>query len=74
MAYAVFADYPVDVAIVEVGMGGRWDATNVLDQATAVITPIGRDHERWLGSTIEEIAYESRDYQTWCHSYCCGPA
>lgn len=58
MAYAVFADYPVDVAIVEVGMGGRWDATNVLDQATAVITPIGRDHERWLGSTIEEIAYE----------------
>lgn len=58
MAYAVFADYPVDVAIVEVGMGGRWDATNVLDQATAVITPIGRDHERWLGSTIGEIAYE----------------
>ena len=58
MAYAVFADYPVDVAIVEVGMGGRWDATNVLEQATAVITPIGRDHERWLGSTIEEIAYE----------------
>ena len=54
----MFADYPVDVAIVEVGMGGRWDATNVLDQATAVITPIGRDHERWLGSTIEEIAYE----------------
>ena len=58
MAYAVFADYPVDVVIVEVGMGGRWDATNVLDQATAVITPIGRDHERWLGSTIGEIAYE----------------
>lgn len=58
MAYAVFADYPVDVAIVEVGMGGRWDATNVLEQATAVITPIGRDHERWLGSTIGEIAYE----------------
>lgn len=58
MAYTVFADYPVDVAIVEVGMGGRWDATNVLDQATAVITPIGRDHERWLGSTIGEIAYE----------------
>ena len=58
MAYAVFAAYPVDVAIVEVGMGGRWDATNVLDQATAVITPIGRDHERWLGSTIGEIAYE----------------
>lgn len=58
MAYVVFADYPVDVAIVEVGMGGRWDATNVLDQATAVITPIGRDHERWLGSTIGEIAYE----------------
>ena len=58
MAYAVFADYPVDVAIVEVGMGGRWDATNVLDQATAVITPIGRDHERWLGSSLTEIAHE----------------
>ena len=58
MALAAFADYPVDVAIIEVGLGGRWDATNVIGPDVAVITPIGRDHERWLGSSITEIAYE----------------
>jgi len=58
MAYAAFADAPVDVAIVEVGMGGRWDATNVADGAVAVVTPIALDHTRYLGATAEEIAEE----------------
>ena len=58
MAYAAFADAPVDVAVVEVGMGGEWDATNVADAAVAVVTPIGVDHERYLGGTPEEIAVE----------------
>ena len=58
MAYAAFADAPVDVAVVEVGLGGRWDATNVAHADVAVITPIGLDHTDYLGSTIEEIAAE----------------
>lgn len=58
MAFAAFADAPVDVAVVEVGMGGTWDATNVADGAVAVVTPIGLDHTRWLGSTVERIAGE----------------
>ncbi len=58
MAYAAFADAPVDVAVVETGMGGTWDATNVADGAVAVITPIGLDHTRYLGDTVEEIAGE----------------
>jgi dihydrofolate synthase / folylpolyglutamate synthase len=58
MAYAAFADAPVDVAVVEVGMGGEWDATNVADAAVAVVTPIGIDHTKYLGSTPEEIAVE----------------
>ncbi|MCO6008990.1 Mur ligase family protein [Actinoallomurus purpureus] len=58
MAFAAFADAPVDVAVVEVGMGGTWDATNVADGAVAVVTPIGLDHTRWLGATVERIAEE----------------
>jgi len=58
MAYAVFADAPVDVAVVEVGMGGTWDATNIVDPAVAVVTPIGLDHQAYLGDTVEEIAGE----------------
>ncbi|MDN5804396.1 MAG: dihydrofolate synthase [Microlunatus sp.] len=58
MAYAAFADAPVDVAIVEVGMGGTWDATNVADGGVAVITPIDIDHTHLLGSTVAEIAAE----------------
>lgn len=60
MAYAAFADAPVDVAIVEVGLGGEWDATNVADGQVAVITPISLDHTRLLGSTVEEITLEKR--------------
>ncbi|MES9542955.1 Mur ligase family protein [Actinomadura sp. NPDC000600] len=58
MAFAAFADAPVDVAVVETGMGGAWDATNVADGAVAVITPIGLDHTRYLGDTLEQIAGE----------------
>ncbi|WP_424923627.1 bifunctional folylpolyglutamate synthase/dihydrofolate synthase [Actinomadura darangshiensis] len=58
MAFAAFADAPVDVAVVETGMGGVWDATNVADGAVAVITPIGLDHTRYLGDTLEQIAGE----------------
>ena len=58
MAFAAFADAPADAAVVEVGMGGTWDATNVADAAVAVITPIGVDHERYLGDTPADIAEE----------------
>lgn len=58
MAYAAFADHPVDAAVVEVGMGGLWDATNVIDAGVSVIMPIDLDHQKWLGSTVEEIARE----------------
>jgi folylpolyglutamate synthase/dihydrofolate synthase len=58
MMFAAFADAPVDVAVIEVGLGGRWDATNVADGTVAVITPVAMDHMQWLGDTIEEIATE----------------
>ncbi|MGB3829459.1 MAG: folylpolyglutamate synthase/dihydrofolate synthase family protein [Ornithinimicrobium sp.] len=58
VAYAAFADAPVDVAVVEVGLGGVWDATNVADGAVSVITPIAIDHTRLLGDTLEAIATE----------------
>jgi dihydrofolate synthase/folylpolyglutamate synthase len=58
MAFAAFADAPVDIAVVEAGMGGRWDATNVIDAPVAVITPIGIDHSEYLGTTLAEIAAE----------------
>jgi dihydrofolate synthase / folylpolyglutamate synthase len=56
MAFAAFADAPVDVAVIEVGMGGTWDNTNVADGAVAVITPISIDHAQYLGETVGEIA------------------
>ncbi|HJT93821.1 MAG TPA: cyanophycin synthetase, partial [Mycobacterium sp.] len=58
MAFAAFADAPVDIAVVEVGLGGRWDATNIVNAPVAVITPIGIDHADYLGDTIAEIAAE----------------
>jgi dihydrofolate synthase/folylpolyglutamate synthase len=58
MAFAAFADAPVDVAVVEVGLGGRWDATNVVNAPVAVITPIGIDHAEYLGDDIADIAAE----------------
>ncbi|HWB36079.1 MAG TPA: folylpolyglutamate synthase/dihydrofolate synthase family protein, partial [Rugosimonospora sp.] len=56
MAFAAFADAPVDVAVVEVGLGGADDATNVLHAGTCVITPIGLDHTEFLGDTLADIA------------------
>ncbi len=58
LAYAAFADAPVDVAVIEVGMGGTWDATSVAAASVAVITPIGMDHAEYLGDTIDQIATE----------------
>lgn len=58
VAYAAFADAPVDVAIIEVGLGGSWDATNVADGSVAVITPVALDHQHFLGDDVESIATE----------------
>jgi dihydrofolate synthase/folylpolyglutamate synthase len=58
MGYAAFADAPVDVAVVEVGMGGTWDATNVVDAQVAVVLPIAVDHAKYLGETPVDIALE----------------
>ncbi len=58
LAYAAFADAPVDVAVVEVGMGGEWDATNIVDAEVAVVGPIDLDHTQLLGETVAEIAAE----------------
>ena len=58
MGFAAFADAPVEAAVVEVGLGGRWDATNVVDAAVAVVTPVGVDHAEYLGSDIVGIARE----------------
>ncbi|BBY04842.1 bifunctional tetrahydrofolate synthase/dihydrofolate synthase [Mycobacterium noviomagense] len=58
MAFAAFADAPVDVAVVEVGLGGRWDATNVVNAPVAVITPISIDHVEYLGDDLAGIAGE----------------
>ncbi|MFG3618211.1 bifunctional folylpolyglutamate synthase/dihydrofolate synthase [Nocardia sp. NPDC047654] len=58
MAFAAFAEAPIDVAVVETGMGGTWDATNVVDGQVAVITPIGLDHTDYLGPDLTSIAGE----------------
>jgi dihydrofolate synthase/folylpolyglutamate synthase len=56
LAFAAFAEHPVDVGVIEVGMGGQWDATNVVDADVSVIMPIGFDHMEYLGHTLHEIA------------------
>jgi dihydrofolate synthase/folylpolyglutamate synthase len=58
IGFAAFADAPVDVAVAEVGLGGSWDSTNVVDAAVAVVTPIDIDHTEYLGDSIEAIAGE----------------
>ncbi len=58
MAFYYFAQNNVDFAIIEVGCGGRLDATNVLESLVSVITPIGKDHTHWLGDTLLKIAKE----------------
>ncbi|HTK63801.1 MAG TPA: folylpolyglutamate synthase/dihydrofolate synthase family protein [Pseudonocardia sp.] len=58
MAFAAFADAPVEAGVIEVGLGGTWDATNVADGTISVVTPIGIDHVEYLGSDLEGIAAE----------------
>ncbi|WP_314081626.1 folylpolyglutamate synthase/dihydrofolate synthase family protein [uncultured Rothia sp.] len=58
LAFAIFADEPVDVVVLEVGIGGTWDSTNVADGVVSVVTPIGLDHTDMLGETLAEIATE----------------
>ncbi|MFP5022204.1 bifunctional folylpolyglutamate synthase/dihydrofolate synthase [Pseudonocardia phyllosphaerae] len=58
MAFSTFADAPVEAAVIEVGLGGSWDATNVADAHVAVVLPIGMDHAEYLGEDIEAIARE----------------
>ena len=58
MAFAAFADAPVDVSVLEVGLGGSWDATNVADARVAVVCPVALDHADYLGDDIEDIARE----------------
>lgn len=56
VAFACFADAPVEAMVIECGLGGTWDSTNVVDPATCVITPIGMDHQAYLGDTLADIA------------------
>jgi dihydrofolate synthase/folylpolyglutamate synthase len=56
LAFVAFAEHPIDVGVIEVGMGGLWDATNVIDADVSVIMPIGLDHTEYLGETLTEIA------------------
>ena len=56
LAFVAFAEHPVDVGVIEVGMGGEWDATNVVDADVSVIMPINLDHTEYLGETLSEIA------------------
>ena len=58
LAFAAFADAPVDVAVLEVGLGGRWDATNVVQAQTCVVLPVGMDHAALLGPTLADVAAE----------------
>ena len=56
LGFVAFAEHPVDVAVIEVGMGGEWDATNVVEADVSVLMPIGFDHMEYLGHTLHEIA------------------
>ena len=56
LAFVAFAEFPIDVGVIEVGMGGEWDATNVVQSTVSVLMPIGLDHTEYLGETLEEIA------------------
>ncbi len=56
LAIKYFADQKIDIGVFEVGMGGRWDATKVVNPEIVVLTNVGRDHTKWLGDTVEDIA------------------
>jgi len=56
LAFTAFAEHPIDVGVIEVGMGGEWDATNVVLADVSVLMPIDLDHTEYLGETLAEIA------------------
>jgi dihydrofolate synthase/folylpolyglutamate synthase len=58
VAFLYFLEQKVELAILEVGMGGRLDSTHVVDSLLAILTPVGLDHQRFLGETLEEVAFE----------------
>ncbi len=73
-AFVCFAESNLDVAILEVGLGGRLDATNIIDCDASILTSFTLDHQEWLGNTLEEIAYEKagvmREHQlAFCGEY-----
>ena len=72
-AFAELARAEVDVAVVEAGLGGRWDATNVLDAPVVVLTNVGLEHTRWLGSTVTDIAREKLAVVPAGGTVVCGP-
>ena len=74
MAFAAFADAPVDVAVIEVGMGGCWDSTNVADGEVAVITPIALDHERCLGDDLARRSPRRRPGSSRTARRSCSPS
>lgn len=73
MAYAAFDTAAIDVAVVEVGMGGIWDATNVITADIAVLMPVGLDHQKWLGATVADIAREKLGILKERKSLICAP-
>lgn len=73
LAFQAFASAPIEVGVIEVGMGGRWDSTNVLDSAVQVICPISFDHEKWLGNTLAKIAEEKAGIIRPGATVICGP-
>ena len=58
MAFMHFSEVPIEVGVIEVGLGGRWDATNLVSSDVSVITPVSFDHKDYLGETLAEIAFE----------------
>ena len=73
VALLVFQSRGVDVAVLEVGLGGRLDATSVVTPGVGVITSIGLDHTEWLGHTLPEIAFEKAAIAKANMTVCCGP-
>lgn len=73
LAYSIFADAPVDVAVIEVGLGGGWDATSICNPSVAVVTPVDLDHQEYLGETIELIAGEKAGIIERASSVVLGP-
>ena len=72
-AFFALAEAGVEVAVVEAGLGGRWDATNVIDAPVVVLTSLGLEHTRWLGPTVTDIAREKLAVARSGATLVCGP-